>query len=125
MPDVFTIPHPTRPVKDANRQNRPESQVSAQTVRRTTMAHTTVPTVTPTSRAALRRVEAGNMALCTLCDEQVKFAAKVNRMQVIANVYMDGRWDRVEHFHDVCYEAAGEPYGEPSAAIAKVRRQSA
>jgi hypothetical protein len=79
-------------------------------------------TVAPTSRAALRRVEAGNMALCAHCDEQVKFAAKLNRMQVIANVYLDGRWARVEHFHEECYEQAGAPYGEPSAPVAKRSR---
>jgi hypothetical protein len=32
--------------------------------------------------------------------------------QVICNVYVDGVWDRVEHFHDVCYADAGRPYGE-------------
>jgi len=63
------------------------------------------------SRAVLRRVEAGSMALCAHCGEQVKFAAKVHRFQAIANVYVDGRWDRVEHFHEECYEVAGEPYG--------------
>lgn len=67
------------------------------------------------SRAVLRRVEAGSMAICRTCDEQVKFAAKQNRAQVIANVYVDGRWDRVEHFHAECYDLAGEPYGTPQA----------
>jgi len=86
---------------------------------------TTLQTVRPTSRAALRRVEAGNLAICVHCDEQVKFAAKVNRMQVIANVYVDGRWDRVEHFHEECYELASAPYGEPSAPGAKVRSRTA
>lgn len=87
------------------------------------MSNTTITATTaPTSRAALRRVEAGNMALCTHCDEQVKFAAKLNRMQVIANVYVDGRWVRVEHFHDECYAAADTPYGEPSEPVAKRSR---
>jgi hypothetical protein len=69
------------------------------------------------SRAVLRRVEAGSMALCQHCGEQVKFAAKVQRLQAIANVYEDGRWDRVEHFHQECYDHAGAPYGDavPSA----------
>jgi hypothetical protein len=75
------------------------------------MADITLPQVTLGSRAVLRRVEAGSMSLCTHCDEQVKFAAKLNRMQVIANVYVDARWDRVEHFHAECYDLAGEPYG--------------
>ena len=51
------------------------------------------------------------MALCAHCGEQVKFAAKVHKYQAIANVYVDGRWSRVEHFHQECYEAADEPYG--------------
>ena len=75
------------------------------------MADITLPQVTLGSRAVLRRVEAGSMSLCAHCDEQVKFAAKLNRLQVIANVYVDARWDRVEHFHAECYELAGEPYG--------------
>jgi hypothetical protein len=24
---------------------------------------------------------------------------------------VDGRWNRVEHYHAECYEAAGAPYG--------------
>jgi hypothetical protein len=67
------------------------------------------------SRAVLRRVEAGSMTICVHCSEQVKFAAKVHRFQAIANVYIDGRWARVEHFHQECYEAAGDPYGEARA----------
>ncbi len=67
------------------------------------------------SRAVLRRVEAGNSALCTGCGEPVKFSAKAQRQQVICNVYVGDRWDRVEHYHDACYEAAGEPYGTAAA----------
>ena len=77
-----------------------------------------------TSRAALRRVEAGNMAICAHCDEQVKFAAKLNKMQVIANVYVDGRWNRVEHFHDECYVLAGSPYGDPTPPVTKTSRSA-
>jgi hypothetical protein len=46
----------------------------------------------------------------------VKFQAKVRKQQVICNVYVGGRWDRVEHFHAECYDASGEPYGSPNAA---------
>ena len=67
------------------------------------------------SRAVLRRVEAGSSVLCAKCREVVKFTAKVQRQQVIANVYVDGTWDRVEHFHAECYTTAGEPYGPPAA----------
>jgi len=64
------------------------------------------------SRAVVRRIEPGNLAVCAHCNEAVKFAAKVHKMQVIANVYVDGRWNRVEHFHDECYVVGGAPYGE-------------
>ena len=63
------------------------------------------------SRAVVRRVEAGSAAICAACDAQVKFTAKAQRQQVIANVYVDGRWNRVEHYHFECYAEAGEPYG--------------
>jgi hypothetical protein len=31
---------------------------------------------------------------------------------VIANVYLEGAWNRVDHFHEECYLDAGEPYGQ-------------
>jgi len=67
-----------------------------------------------TSRAVERSIEAGNSAVCVHCHEPVKFVARAHLRQVIANVYVDGTWDRVEHFHAECYEAASRPYGEPS-----------
>jgi hypothetical protein len=78
------------------------------------MAATSSTTVARTSRAVTRRVEAGSTVLCVKCQEAVKFAAKVLRLQVIANVYVDGRWNRVEHFHADCYDGAGAPYGPAS-----------
>jgi len=41
----------------------------------------------------------------------VKFVARLKARQVIANVYEDGRWARVEHFHEECYLEMGHPYG--------------
>jgi hypothetical protein len=64
------------------------------------------------SRAVIRAIEAGSSAECARCGERVKFQAKVKAQQVICNVYVKGRWDRVEHFHRECYEGANEPYGE-------------
>ena len=64
-----------------------------------------------TSRAVLRSVEPGNSAMCAHCGAPVKFVARAQKRQVIANVYVKGSWDRVEHFHDECYPEAGEPYG--------------
>ena len=63
------------------------------------------------SRAVARPIEAGNAAVCALCDEPVKFKARDRGNQVIANVYEKGTWNRVEHYHLECYLQAGEPYG--------------
>lgn len=71
------------------------------------------------SRAVVRRIEPGNLAVCVTCAQPVKFAAKLHKMQVIANVYVDGRWNRVEHFHDECYTDADAPYGEAAAVLEK------
>jgi len=64
------------------------------------------------SRAVLRDVEAGSTVDCAHCGERVKFQAKMRNRQVIANVYVKGVWDRVEHYHSECYEKAGKPHGE-------------
>ena len=69
------------------------------------------------SRAVTRQVEAGCSAICAVCATQVKFTAKVRRWQVIANVYVDGAWDRVEHYHAECYESVGSPYGTAAAPL--------
>lgn len=71
-------------------------------------------TTTSKSRAVIRAIEPGCAATCTKCDTPVKFIARVNGRQVIANVYDNGRWQRVEHFHEECYVEAGSPYGEPA-----------
>lgn len=63
------------------------------------------------SRAVIRTVEAGNSAMCSHCGAQVKFMARAQLKQVIANVYDAGVWKRVEHFHADCYTEANEPYG--------------
>lgn len=67
------------------------------------------------SRAVERLIQAGNTATCAACGEPVKFVAKAQLRQVIANVYVDGVWDRVEHYHADCYAHVGEPYGEAAA----------
>lgn len=72
-------------------------------------------TKTWTSRAVERPIEAGNSATCAHCGTAVKFIARQQGRQVIANVYEDGVWRRVEHFHAACYGEAGQPYG-PAAA---------
>lgn len=72
-------------------------------------------TVTRSSRAVERLIEAGNSAVCNHCGEPVKFVARQQLRQVIANVYEDGVWKRVEHYHADCYKDAGEPYGTAAA----------
>jgi hypothetical protein len=67
------------------------------------------------SRAVVRPIEPGNSALCAQCGAPVKFVARAQLRQVIANVYEDGTWVRVEHFHADCYEDAGKPYGTPAS----------
>jgi hypothetical protein len=63
---------------------------------------------------------------CIHCGERVKFAAKARHKQVICNVYVGGRWDRVEHFHDACYKQAKEPYGDvDTTPPAKFRKAQA
>lgn len=66
------------------------------------------------SRATSRPIRPGSTATCAACDEAVKFAARVRQYQVIANVYVNGSWARVEHFHPECYAEAKNPYGEPT-----------
>ncbi len=76
------------------------------------MADTTHMSVqTRSSRAVARPIEAGSAVVCATCGTPVKFSAKVRLWQVIANIYVNGRWDRVEHYHAECYEGAGQPYG--------------
>lgn len=66
------------------------------------------------SRAVIRPIEPGNSALCAHCGAPVKFVARAQLRQVIANVYVGDAWDRVEHFHAPCYDEAGAPYGKPA-----------
>jgi hypothetical protein len=64
------------------------------------------------TRAAIRTVDAGSASTCAFCDQQVKFSAKVKRHQVICNVYVKGKWNRVEHYHYECYVEAGSQHGD-------------
>lgn len=86
----------------------------------TTASSSSTPTQTPAlkrkrwkSRAVSRTVDAGNSAYCAVCDELIKFRARIRAEQIICNVYVKNRWDRVEHYHPECYTEAGSPYGEP------------
>lgn len=76
------------------------------------------------SRAVLRDVEPGSTSECVRCGDRLKFQAKVRNKQVICNVYVEGRWNRVEHFHSECYAAAGEPHGDVDTTPVVKRRSS-
>ena len=67
---------------------------------------------------------AGNWAECVLCEEVVKFRARERRAQVICNVYVANKWDRVEHFHPDCYQAADEPHGAAPEVETPQRRKA-
>lgn len=87
---------------------------------------TTKPKITARSRAVLRDVEPGSTVECAHCGERVKFQAKVRHKQVICNVYQNGKWLRVEHFHADCYSSAGEPHGDvDTTPVIKARRSAA
>ena len=90
------------------------------------MGSTTTSPSTNTSRAVLRDIEPGSTVECVHCDERLKFRAKLRLKQVICNVYADGVWSRVEHYHDECYAAAGEPHGPvDTTPVVRVRREAA
>lgn len=58
----------------------------------------------PKSRAVTRSVEAGTRVVCASCEGLIVFRARKGYVQVIANVYEDGVWKRVEQFHHDCYD---------------------
>jgi hypothetical protein len=98
------------------------------TLRSTAHAADSQPMTSPlASRAVTRLIEAGMMATCPTCEQTIKFSARVRAKQVICNVYEDGRWMRVEHYHDGCYAQAGEPYGptDESQLLRPKRRPAA
>ena len=79
-----------------------------------------------TTRAVVRAVEPGNDVRCVSCGKQIKFAARTHPRQVIANVYLDGAWNRVDHFHEECYLEAGRALRtdrRPSAARSTADRR--
>ncbi len=64
------------------------------------------------SRAVLRLIEPGSVAECPQCGDRVKFRARHRDQQVICNVYENGVWQRVEQYHQECYDEADSPYGD-------------
>ena len=76
------------------------------------------------SRAVTRLIEPGNYIECETCGQRVKFEARKKSQQVICNVYEDGKWIRVEHYHTDCYGEQGQPYGDAPEGK-RVRREAA
>jgi hypothetical protein len=89
----------------------------------------------PGTHVVIRATGPGTNARCEDCKEHISFSARKRGRHVIVNVYVTeadanlipgegnalmpgngGVWDRVVLFHAVCYEEAGEPFGEPAAA---------
>lgn len=106
---MATTPKPSTPKKKTTARKASGATTSAATRK---------------SRAVVRDVEAGSSVDCSHCGERVKFQAKVRNKQVICNVYVSGKWNRVEHFHLACYEDAGSPFGEAQVGT-DLRRQAA
>ncbi len=69
------------------------------------------------TRAVSRRFEEKDIRpRCAFCGNDIGFRGTHGRdrtklRQIIANVYVNGLWNRVEHFHASCYDEAGQPYG--------------
>ncbi|MGH9292162.1 MAG: hypothetical protein ACRDZ6_05215 [Acidimicrobiales bacterium] len=78
-----------------------------------------MPEPAASTRAVVRVVEPGCDDACLECGHQIKFAARTHPRQVIANIYADGVWQRVDHFHEQCYLDAGEPCGVASEPAAR------
>jgi len=66
-------------------------------------------------------VQPGSWVNCESCGEQIKYQVRAQNMQMICNVYEDGTWSRVEHYHSGCYSESGEPYG-PADEDARTKR---
>jgi ssDNA-binding Zn-finger/Zn-ribbon topoisomerase 1 len=76
---------------------------------------------------------------CASCGKPVQFAQGTSNIWVIANVYVDcdhtdhvcrlclgygRRWDRIEHWHEACYDEDQKPYGETEFRKTKVVSKS-
>jgi hypothetical protein len=64
------------------------------------------------TRAVLRKIVAGSRETCCGCGGWLRFVAKKPSFEVVCNVYVGGKWDRVEHWHESCYGDAGSPHGK-------------
>ncbi len=79
-------------------------------------------TAKPGTRAVSSRIEPYNNIRCHACDGLLTFRARHKHHQIIANVYQDDKWDRVEHWHPDCYQTADQPHGPPTLKKEKYHR---
>jgi len=76
---------------------------------------------------------------CASCGQAVMFMQGTSNIWVIANVYVNcdheerecrrclgygRRWDRIEHWHESCYEESGKPYGVTEFRKTKVVKKN-
>lgn len=65
------------------------------------------------TRVVIRSVEEKNMFYCGSCDKPIVYSKSKKPKQVIANLYEEGVWQETVTYHLDCYEAVGEPHGQP------------
>lgn len=68
------------------------------------------------TRAVLRYVQPSTdcpTTDCVVCGDWIVYSARYKPMVVICNVYAEGRWQRVEMFHESCYDGR---HGEADAS---------
>jgi hypothetical protein len=63
--------------------------------------------MTPGTRAVLLKW-APTTHICEACNKPI-LAEKGRRRAVCCNIYENGRWARVEHFHPACYDGRHGP----------------
>ena len=77
------------------------------------------------TRAVLRYIDPGDTTRCQYCDQPLRFKARVRLKKVICSVYKRGKWNRVEHFHERCYDAAGQPHGVVDTSLPRIGQRGA
>ena len=89
--------------------------------------------IEPDSRAVVMKISDDQMDDCARCS--VSITSDTDKRWIVANVYEDccsaltcahdpkRRWNRLEHWHEDCYDLAAQPYGPPQVPKKKPRKQ--
>jgi hypothetical protein len=60
---------------------------------------------------------AAQVIRCDACGQGIKLSRRIGKhpkgRYILINIRHKGRWIRMERQHVACYQAAGNPYGEP------------